>query len=510
MMNSNVSNHSGGHNMINFRSKPSRGKTSPQEKNASQAEGVYYNGRLMHAATSLIGSIVQVVVKGGNTYEGVMKTFSPEFEIVVDMVVEIDPKACSGGQNIGGLLDSLKNKRDVQNTMIFKLQDVIMLNLLNVDLDYASRGHFTDTEISRFDAQTVGKSKDLVPWEGPPEKDGLCLEDDVKNAQNGWDANDMFRLNEEKYQVSSTYDSSLQGYTVPLEMKDTEEFKQKQAEAEKIAHDIENDAVYKDRISKEDGDEEDKYSAVARPPNDTHSGSHMMRPAGRRKSQNSSSNSIAGGGGGRGKTLQSSGPLLPSPTYQKGPQSYHHHSQQHAANYSNKPPSNNSPPVMQQKNAPKEEISAKSSNVAGGSHGYSRNDADDYSNQPLSQGSAQAAPLPQRTHNDNRRSNIAKKREDVAADFKKFSTDFKLASEVKEVSLKDSSPKDVSTKAEHVPSDKSDVPKDKDNKVASSAEVEKHLSTPQEVEPESDAEKVVKKSTLNPNAKEFNPAAKVF
>ncbi|RWS13637.1 Ataxin-2-like protein, partial [Dinothrombium tinctorium] len=486
--------------------KPSRGKTSPQEKSISQPEGVYFNGRLMHATTSLIGSIVQIMVKSGNTYEGVLKTFSPEFEIVADMVVETDPKAVNSGQNIGCLLDSLRNKREVQNTMIFKLQDVIMLNLVNVDLDYASRGHFTDTEISRYDGQTP-KSKDLVPWEGPPEKDGFCLDEDSKNAQNGWDAVDMFKLNEEKYQVSSTYDSSLQGYTVPLEIKDTDEYKQKQAEAEKIAQDIENDSVYKERIAKEDGDEEERFSAVSRPTNESpHSGPHSTRPSGRRKSQNSSSNSI--GSGGRGKGPQNSSPLLPSPTslHSKFQQQYHH---QHQQNYSNKSPSTASPPSMPQKSVPKDDGGNKPppNSTSSGSHGYNRNDDEYNSNQMQSQ--LPSAPLPQRNHSDNRRSNISKKREEVSNDFKKFSTDFKLATEVKELSVKDNCPKDV-MKSDHVPSDKSDASKEKENKLVANAEVDKQAPSPHDAEPESDAEKVAKKSTLNPNAKEFNPSAKSF
>lgn len=62
----------------------------------------------------------------------------------------------------------------------------------------------------------MAKNKDLVPWEGPPEEDAVALEDEAtieNNAQNGWNADDMFKLNEEKYKVTSTYDSTLQGYT---------------------------------------------------------------------------------------------------------------------------------------------------------------------------------------------------------------------------------------------------------------------------------------------------------
>ncbi len=41
-------------------------------------EGVYFNGRVMHATTCLVGCVVQVEVKDGTKYEGVLRTFSPE------------------------------------------------------------------------------------------------------------------------------------------------------------------------------------------------------------------------------------------------------------------------------------------------------------------------------------------------------------------------------------------------------------------------------------------------
>lgn len=92
--------------------------------------------------------------------------------------------------------------------------------MLNVERLYfnfrSSIGHFTDTEISRFDSQALNKSKDLVPWEEPVEEydaGGLEESNPGITTQNGWDANDMFKVNEEKFKVHTTYDSSLEGYT---------------------------------------------------------------------------------------------------------------------------------------------------------------------------------------------------------------------------------------------------------------------------------------------------------
>lgn len=119
------------------------------------------NGRLMHATTSLVGNVVQVVVKDGSVVEGVLTTFSPnvshlrwlverryinlvislQYEIVVEMATEVDPKsATNNGSNLGNLITSLTEKKPIHNTYIFELQNVVMLSLVNVDLDYASRG----------------------------------------------------------------------------------------------------------------------------------------------------------------------------------------------------------------------------------------------------------------------------------------------------------------------------------------------------------------------------------
>lgn len=59
------------------------------------------------------------------------------------MVTIIDPEKVVGGQNLNGLLASLKARNQVHNTMIFKFSDIVTLSILNVDLEYASKGkHF--------------------------------------------------------------------------------------------------------------------------------------------------------------------------------------------------------------------------------------------------------------------------------------------------------------------------------------------------------------------------------
>lgn len=57
----------------------------------------------------------------------------------------------------------------------------------------------------------------MVPWVSSHEDDGLTLEDETatseKSNQNGWNADEMFKLNEEKYKITSDFDENLSQYT---------------------------------------------------------------------------------------------------------------------------------------------------------------------------------------------------------------------------------------------------------------------------------------------------------
>ncbi|XP_075773866.1 ataxin-2-like protein isoform X6 [Pelodiscus sinensis] len=218
-------------------------------------EGVYNNSRMLHFLTAVVGSTCDVKVKNGSTFEGIFKTLSSKFELAVDAVHRKTQDQLAGPK-----------REDIVDTMVFKPTDVMLVHFRNVDFNYATKDKFTDSAIA-MNSKVNGEHKEKVlqRWEGgDSNSDDYDLESDMSN---GWDPNEMFKFNEENYGVKTTYDSSLSSYTVPLEKDNTEEFRQREARAAQLAREIESSPQYRLRIAMENDDgrtEEEKHSSVQR------------------------------------------------------------------------------------------------------------------------------------------------------------------------------------------------------------------------------------------------------
>uniref|UniRef100_G3NSL2 Sm domain-containing protein n=1 Tax=Gasterosteus aculeatus aculeatus TaxID=481459 RepID=G3NSL2_GASAC len=237
-----------------------RGRHSGKGPAAVIFNGVYANMRMVHVLTSVVGTKCELKVKNGAVYEGVFKTYGPECDLVLDAAHRKSPEPSIAPR-----------KEDIVESIVFKASDVVVVTFKDVDLNFARKDNFTDSAVSgKINGEH--KEKDLEPWDGGETHNSDSLESLDTDVSNGWDPNDMFKYNEEKYGVLSTYDSSLSTYTVPLERDNSEEFLKREARAAQLAEEIEASATYKARVALENDErsEEEKYTAVVRGEREAH------------------------------------------------------------------------------------------------------------------------------------------------------------------------------------------------------------------------------------------------
>ncbi|XP_037134579.1 ataxin-2-like protein isoform X1 [Syngnathus acus] len=246
-----------------------RSTAKPSFQSSPVFEGVYNNARMLHFLTAVVGSTCDIRVKNGSIFEGIFKTLSSRCELAVDAVHKREEE---------GSTSAPPRREDITDTMIFSPSDLVTMICKDVDLNYATRDTFTDTAISSTRVNGEHKEKVLQRWEGG-DSNGESYNLDA-DASNGWDANEMFRYNEVKYGVTSTYDSSLSMYTVPLERGNSEVYRQREARATRLASEIESSPQYRHRVGLENDEgksEEDKYSAVVRDGTDRDRGHESPR-----------------------------------------------------------------------------------------------------------------------------------------------------------------------------------------------------------------------------------------
>ncbi|XP_078599162.1 uncharacterized protein LOC144874636 isoform X22 [Branchiostoma floridae x Branchiostoma japonicum] len=522
-------------------------------------EGVYANSRLIHIATSLVGNVVQVQVKDGSIYEGVFRTMSPKMEVVLELAHKVEV-----GQT------SLPSRDQLQEKLIFHQENVVMLTALDVDLDYATKGgvdergsplpgpadSFTDAAISKFNGQIA--EKELQPWEADSDQapDLLLDADGGTVSSNGWDAAEMFRTNEKRYGVQSSYDSSLAGYTTQLKEEDTKEYREKRDRAQRIADEIERSTDYQRRVALEvHDDEEAAFSAVHRPSRNDGGGDlhnryvppHMRKDTSRGRGQQMSpkpqrtGHHGPGGMGPRGSPRAGAGsphtvgthPHAVSPQNRR-PGGVPPHASSQAPQHgpppasSAKNDSNSIPPTVNGASIP------QPSPVAPGQPDGSKHPASevvsrnvprrDDLNKPALPPAQANAPHPSSTiySNTERKNTTAKGLTPQLTSLKKFSEEFRLS--------EGTNKHDPKPKAEEI-KDTKELSKDaslsKDKESSTTVKEERKESKATETVPMKEGDQkgdksqdnpkqgegiseTVKKSQLNPNAKEFNPSAKPF
>lgn len=240
-----------------------RQQRPPIEKTVS-IDGMYQNTRYTHVVFTLVGANVQVQVKNGTVYEGILKTLSSKGDAVLEFAHMIE----DSNSNNTNSVSSTPSRERIVDQLIVKASDVVTISAVNVDLEYAVKDAFTDTGISKYNGEVKDKElRELQPWDPEGGIETGLLEDSGKSS-NGWDVNDMFHTNATQFNVKSSYDESLAQYTTKLEKSDSEDYRRKEEKAMRLAAEIEGTDTYKRNIALENGeggDEEALFSSVVRP-----------------------------------------------------------------------------------------------------------------------------------------------------------------------------------------------------------------------------------------------------
>ncbi|XP_041604833.1 ataxin-2-like protein isoform X15 [Vulpes lagopus] len=127
-------------------------------------EGVYNNSRMLHFLTAVVGSTCDVKVKNGTIYEGIFKTLSSKFELAVDAVHRKASEPAGGPR-----------REDIVDTMVFKPSDVMLVHFRNVDFNYATKDKFTDSAIA-MNSKVNGEHKEKVRTTRKSFVSGSCVQ----------------------------------------------------------------------------------------------------------------------------------------------------------------------------------------------------------------------------------------------------------------------------------------------------------------------------------------------
>ncbi|XP_050501547.1 ataxin-2 homolog isoform X1 [Diabrotica virgifera virgifera] len=493
------------------------------------SDGVYNNAHFMHASTGQIGNVVRITTASGVVWEGVFKTFSSRFDVVLEVAAKVEnPDSPNSQINVDTYVDKL----------IFKACDILTMVAQDVDLEYPIRDTFqTDTAISaRLNGSTKLEERELEPWDSSG-MNGTDIQLELDQA-NGWDANDMFRKNEQDYGVQSTFDQSLRGYTVPLQTSDSADYKEAEAKANMIANEIENQPQHKARLELENGDEEAAFASVVRPNQDSSTNGKYIPPA-KRKNQNN------------GKLVRSTPPPsqsnsnqnTPSPKETRPPMTYPTLPSPHQTNVHVQQvlPQHQPPPHMHNATVHSPPMSMQPHVIPPPNHPRPHSHTPPHQYQPPVQsrppppqtipqqpphqpkaqmnGEAKVPPRQQRVYQSQQypppemkpdipAPHQPRHREDTMKDLHQFSQDFKLAPMPTEQPPPQMQP--PPPVVEQVVQPVQQILPNKPPQQPSPPQPQQSISPQQE-----NLDKVtntLKKSTLNPNAKEFvlNPSAKPF
>ncbi|KAL2817862.1 PAB1 binding protein [Aspergillus granulosus] len=253
-------------------SMPQKSSSSPRpSSNESNTPDNHAHDRLLFLFTSFIGLATTVTTRNGDEFTGIFSSSSLE-PSDSSITLKMTQRQSKQDQNrANGVSDTTSPfiGSAPEHSMTFNVNDVVDISVLNVTTadilakpNGAAIGFKTDTDIS---GNLAMRERTLKRWEpGTDANTDMSLEN-TSAATSGWD---QFETNARLFGATSSYDENI--YTTRINRSDPA-YKQKEAEAARIAHEIETSEVDNAHVREERGllgadvgDEEDKYSGVRR------------------------------------------------------------------------------------------------------------------------------------------------------------------------------------------------------------------------------------------------------
>ncbi|KAJ6150898.1 hypothetical protein N7470_007492 [Penicillium chermesinum] len=248
------------------------GSPRPSQKESNTPEN-HAHDRLVFLFASFIGLTTTVTTCAGDKFIGIFSAANLEandssvtLKMVQNASQESEPKANGVSEIRSPYLGS-----GLEHVMTFNMKDVANISVPNVvpaevsakESNGAASGFRTDTDIS---GNLAIRERTLQRWE-PAETDVDMSLESTAGDSTGWD---QFEANDRLFGLKTNYDENI--YTTTIDRSDPS-FRQKQADAARIAREIESSAVDNAHMREErglvapvtgDDDEEAKYSGVQR------------------------------------------------------------------------------------------------------------------------------------------------------------------------------------------------------------------------------------------------------
>ncbi|KAJ5689725.1 hypothetical protein N7462_004117 [Penicillium macrosclerotiorum] len=248
------------------------GSPRPGQKESNTAD-CHAHDRLVFLFASFIGLQTIITTKGGEKFTGIFSSSSLEpsdSSFLLKMVQRTSQETQAKPNGVSDV-SSPYIGAGPEHSMAFDIKDIANIAVPNVspaevsvkEPNGASAGFRTDADIS---GNLAMRERTLQRWEPAEHEVDMSLESAAGDSTS-WD---QFEANERLFGAKTNYDENI--YTTRIDRSDPT-YRQKQAEAARIAREIEGTDVDNPHMREERGlvapdtgdqDEEDKYSGVRR------------------------------------------------------------------------------------------------------------------------------------------------------------------------------------------------------------------------------------------------------